>query len=177
MNTTEQRLRDAWRECTRHVRHLFHAMTALRPLWPFTAENYAALSDQDIQALDQFILRFTKLQDAMGERLLPAVLQFLLEPYDDRPMLDKLHRLEQLGFVGNADRWLQIRAIRNRFAHEYPDEPARNAANINAGFQAARDLYRTLHTVGRMLAAGPYALSALEPTLPQDSVGWMTNRP
>jgi hypothetical protein len=39
-----------------------------------------------VQDLDQFVLRFSKLQDAIGARLLPALLTDLLEPYERRPM-------------------------------------------------------------------------------------------
>jgi len=39
------------------------------------------------------VARFQKLQDAVGERLLPAT---LAEPYEDWPMPDRLDRLERL---------------------------------------------------------------------------------
>ena len=45
------------------------------------------------------MFRFTKLQDALGERLLPATLQQLAEPFEDWPMRDRLNRLEKLGFL------------------------------------------------------------------------------
>jgi len=45
----------------------------------------------------QLLFRFTKLQDALGERLVPATLQQLAEPFEDWPMRDRLERLEKLG--------------------------------------------------------------------------------
>ena len=87
------RLQDAWRECERHVYHLFHAMSSIQTYWPLLGETYANLSDQQVQDLDQFILRFTTLQDAMGNRLFPAILRYLTEQFEDRPMLDKLNSL------------------------------------------------------------------------------------
>ena len=59
INLSLQRLQDAWRESERHVHHLFHAMSALHPLWPFTAEKYAVLTDEQVRDLDQFILRIS----------------------------------------------------------------------------------------------------------------------
>jgi len=56
------------------------------------------VTDAQVQRVDQFILRFTKLQDAMGCRLFPAILQYLQEPYEERPMLDKLNRLEKRNY-------------------------------------------------------------------------------
>lgn len=175
MNSTsaELRLQDAWRECERHVHHLFYAMAALKPLWPFTADKYGALTDEQVQDMDQFILRFTKLQDTMGERFLPAILQYLQEPYDTRPMLDKLNRLEKLGFIESVEKWQQIRSIRNRFAHDYPDDPEKNAAHINLAFETALDLYQTLAAAASRLAADPYSLAALGNPLPQSTPDWI----
>lgn len=147
------RLQDAWRECERHVYHLFHAMTSIRIFSPLTGETYTNLSDDQVQDVDQFILRFTKLQDAMGTRLFPAILQFLKEPFADRPMLDKLNRLEKLGFIESIEQWQTLRNIRNNFAHDYPNDPDKNAAQVNLAFESVRDLYAMLMTVSSKLKA------------------------
>ncbi len=72
-NIPLMRLHDAWRECERHVYHMFHAMSSISTFWPLDGEAYIALSDERVQDVDQFILRFTKLQDAMGSRFFPAL--------------------------------------------------------------------------------------------------------
>ena len=116
------RLQDAWRECERNMYYLCVATTSLSPVLPMTADRFEHLTDAQVQALDQFILRFTKLQDAMGSRLYPAILQYIQEPYEKRPMLDKLNRLVKLGYIQNAATWQNIRITRNKFAHDYPDD-------------------------------------------------------
>ena len=146
-----QRLEDAWRESERHVHHLFQAMSALRPLWPFTAGNYAGLTDDQVRDLDQFILRFSKLQDTVGGRFFPAILGYLEEQYEDRPMLDKLNRLEKLGYLDSAEEWQRIRDIRNKFAHDYPDDNEKNAAHLNLAFDSVTDIYDLLSAAGAKL--------------------------
>lgn len=89
---------------------------------PMTGEIYPHLNDGQVRILDQFILRFTKLQDAMGKHLFPAILTYLQEPYEDRPMLDKLNRLEKLGYLEKPQIWQDIRNTRNKFAHDYSDD-------------------------------------------------------
>ena len=37
-------------------------------------------------------------------------------------MLDKLNRLEKLGYVQNAASWQNNRNTRNKFARDYPDD-------------------------------------------------------
>lgn len=129
-------LQEAWQQCRIHLHHLHHAMAALAEHLPIEAEMIATLDDETIQDWDQFILRFTKLQDAMGARLYPALLEYLQEPYGQRPMLDKLHRLEQLGYLEDIDQWHNLRAIRNHFAHDYPEDNAVKAAFMNLAIEA-----------------------------------------
>jgi len=80
-----------------------------------------------------------KLQDALGERLVPATLARLLEPYEAWSMRDRLDRLEKLGFL-DVDPWLEWHDVRNRLAHEYPDAPALRHAAVLAAIHAAAAL-------------------------------------
>jgi len=91
------------------------------------------------------LFRFTKLQDALGERLVPATLHQLAEPYESWPMRDQLDRLEKLGYL-NVDDWLRWRELRDRLSHEYPDQPELRSATLKAAIAAAHELvagYRT----------------------------------
>lgn len=151
----QQRLQDAWRECQRHVHHLRHALTSLETELPLSGDRLAKLNDEAIQDLDQFVLRFGKLQDAIGARLLPAILDYLQEPFEDRPMLDKLNRLEKLGYLESAEQWQQLRAIRNRFAHDYPDDHDKNAALLNLAIDSVDDLIALLQRIEPKLKLPP----------------------
>ena len=122
-----------------------HALAAIEPTLPLTAQALASMTDETVQDWDQFILRFTKLQDTMGNRLFPALLDYLQEPYEDRPMLDKLHRLEKLGYLTQADDWQALRTIRNRFAHDYPEDDQLKAAYLNESIASAHTLLRILN--------------------------------
>ncbi|MDT8363745.1 MAG: hypothetical protein RQ714_03735 [Nitrosomonas sp.] len=148
------RLQDAWRECERNIYYLCSALTSMAPVLPMTAERFGHLTDVQVQALDQFILRFTKLQDAMGGRLFPAILAYLQEPYEERPMLDKLNRLEKMGYIRSAEEWQKIRMTRNRFAHDYPDDWSKNSALINVACEAAAEMYRILTEIENKLKTG-----------------------
>lgn len=153
MDAPKLLLLEAWRQCERHVHHLHHALESLRPALPATAVSLAAMDDEAVQDWDQFVLRFTKLQDAIGTRLLPAVLDFLQEPFEDRPMLDKLHRLEKLGYLPDVERWHGLRAIRNHFAHDYPQDDALKAAYLNDAVNAVPDLQAVLQRIEPLLAS------------------------
>ena len=80
-----------------------------------------------------------KLQDALGERLVPATWARLLEPCESWSMRDQLDRLEKLGFL-DVDPWLAWRDIRNRLAQEYPDARELRHAAVLAAIDAASAL-------------------------------------
>jgi hypothetical protein len=145
------RLQDAWRECERNAYHLQRALGQLQSLLPLTGAQFLSLTDAQIQTLDQFILRFTKLQDAMGSHLYPSILDYLQEPLEERPMLDKLNRLEKLGYLHNAEMWSSVRSIRNKFAHDYPDDPEKNAALVNIAIEAAHSMVDLLAAIAKKL--------------------------
>lgn len=130
----------ALQECERHQTRMQQALAALKSILPFDAKRVESMDEESVRASDQFILRFTKLQDAMGSRLYPAILRVLGEPAEEMPMLDRLHRLEKLDIIPQAQQWQVLREIRNRLAHEYPDAPEKTAAAFNAAIGAAEEL-------------------------------------
>jgi hypothetical protein len=144
----------AWTHCSRHLHHLQHALSAVQPVLSMTAQKVSSLDDEAVQDWDQLILRMTKLQDAMGSRLFTATLDRLQEPYEDRPMLDKLNRLEQLGLLPNAEDWQRLRVIRNRFAHDYPEDDALKAALLNEAAESVASLAGILARFERVAVYG-----------------------
>lgn len=122
-------------------RHLDTLELALRDWLRAPAANLRELETdpERLRILDQLLFRFSKLQDALGIRLVPATLAALAEPFEEWPMIDRLNRLEKLGFIV-VDDWLRWREIRNRLAHEYPDDAETRFAAIAAAIAAAQDL-------------------------------------
>jgi hypothetical protein len=122
-------------------RHYSTLQSAIRDWDAAPATDLIALeaSPESVRILDQLLFRFTKLQDALGTRLVPATLAALSEPYEQWPMIDRINRLEKLGYM-SADDWLRWREVRNRLAHEYPEHPDIRFASIEAAILAAREL-------------------------------------
>jgi len=90
---------------------------------PFTLEQAGRLeSDVDLaEQVEAFVGRFGRLQDTVGDKLLPLLLDALGEKTS--AVIDNLDRAERLGLIKSADEWMTIRNLRNQMVHEYVEDP------------------------------------------------------
>lgn len=86
---------------------------------PFDTQRAQGLRHhvEDSERTDAFVARFGRLQDTLGDKLLPELLACLGETLG--PVIDNLDRAEKLGLLDSADQWLTMRKLRNRMVHEY----------------------------------------------------------
>jgi len=111
--------------------------------------GYLPLSKDDfdnieiIKAIDSFILRFTKIQDKMGDKLFPAVLDKLQEYKRSMSLLDVLNKLEKLEYIDSTEEWIGFRALRNILTHEYPT----NQDEIAEAVELAIDSYNKMKRI------------------------------
>jgi hypothetical protein len=135
------RLSKLFIECDKHLQRLNHAVTKMAVFMPLDASRYLQLNDDEIEHIDQFLFRFAKLQDAIGEKLFIAMLDFLKEEnLRSKPFIDILNRLEQLELLEDKNIWLELRKIRNSIAHQYEDEPKQATDALNTIYQAKATL-------------------------------------
>ena len=148
MSATEKLTVALW-QADRHAATLSDALAewAAKPACDMAQLEHDRLL---LRLADQILFRFTKLQDALGERLVPATLQRLAEAFEDWPMRDRLERLEKLGYL-MVDDWLRWRELRNRLANEYPDQPELRFAVLKAAIGAAGELVSTYARWKQML--------------------------
>ena len=116
----KERLNRAFEICDRHIQRISEALEELSGLFPMSVEQYVLLDSKQVRCLDQFIFRFSKLQDAMGAKIFRNLLEYLDEDVTALPMRDVLNRLERYHLLDNAEEWGYIRELRNEIAHEYP---------------------------------------------------------
>lgn len=145
--------------CDRHADRLNWAMRELQTHFPLSADRLENLSDIEIAVLDQFSTRFGKLQDAMGAKLFPAILELTKEQGEFKAFVDKLNQLEKIGAIRSAEDWLLLREVRNAFAHDYPDDLELQANVLNQSYLLAKDLLTTFEDAKVFIA--PY-LAKLE---------------
>jgi len=132
-------------QCARHASVMSDALSQIPS--PLTAEKLLQASPELIRLLDQFVLRFIKLQDTLGTHVLRQfAVQILAEPVEDSAFIDVLNLLERRGYL-TVDEWALQRSTRNILTHEYPDDPLRQALALSAAQVAARQLAAWLHPI------------------------------
>ncbi|MEC9483013.1 MAG: hypothetical protein UMU75_06740, partial [Halomonas sp.] len=70
--------------------------------------------------VEAFASRFCRLQDTLGDKLLPILLEALGEP--DRPLLINLEKAEKYGWLESSEQWTALRQLRNQMIHEYIED-------------------------------------------------------
>lgn len=117
---SKQFLKDYIQIADLHALRLRAAITHIQPFMPFKADEFKLFDDQQIAFLDMASTRFGKLQDIIGARIFPFILDSLAE--DAPSFIDKLTKLEKLGYLTDSNWWMQLREIRNQVTHDYPDD-------------------------------------------------------
>ena len=117
---TIERLKREFEVCDKHILRVDEALRGLRVDFPITLDVYQSFDSDQIRCIDQFIFRFSKLQDAIGAKIFRFTLEILDEDVTSLPMRDILNRLERFNIIPSADEWIYIRELRNEIAHDYP---------------------------------------------------------
>jgi hypothetical protein len=116
------RLQFLVRVVERESRHL--STTDTRLFTPgFDLETIKSLEQNAelAERVEAFVARFGRLQDTLGDKLLPAILAALGEK--SGAFIDNLDRAERLGWIESVDEWMTMRKLRNQMVHDYVEDP------------------------------------------------------
>lgn len=102
----------------------------------FTIEQAKKLEEnvELAERVEAFVGRFGRLQDTVGDKLLPLLLMALGEK--SAAAIDNLDRAERLELLSSADEWMTMRNLRNQMVHEYVEDLVvlTNALQTGHGF-------------------------------------------
>lgn len=117
---------------------------------PLQSGEVPKLNDDQIDRLDLYLGRFSKLQDFITSKLFRSVtLASLEDTSQDVSLIDTLRRMEKYGIVSSLDDWMEIRLLRNSLTHEYLTDETAVIENINAAFASYELLTATLERTRR----------------------------
>lgn len=100
---------------------------------PFTQEKARQLEiDADLaERVEAFVGRFGRLQDTIGDKLLPVFLVALGET--PSAAIDNRGKAERLGLIASDDEWRALRKPRNQMVHEYIEDLTLPASALQSG--------------------------------------------
>lgn len=142
------------------ARRLERSQKKLAARFPLAPEDLTALSPTDEDDLDAFLKRFEQLVTTIQDEIFQSIA--VLGGEEVRPLSrrEMAELMERLGALHSATTFRTLVAIRNRIAHVYPDDPDRQARNLNEAYAAVGDLLSVLATARRYLESRLPALNA-----------------
>ena len=126
--------------CNTHAARLSMALSHVVSFYPFTASAFSTLKDDQLSFIEFMISRVTKLQDTIGAKIFPALIDLLESNTERQSFLDILHKLEKWNFLPTTEGWIHLREVRNYLTLDYPDQPELMAKHINRAVESSKEL-------------------------------------
>jgi hypothetical protein len=106
----------------KEVKHLTYTHQTLfaQPIDLIWVKSLAECEDLS-EKIDAFVGRFSRLQDHIGEKLIPRFAALLGE--SPKSLLDVLNYAEKMGWITDAMSFVSARKLRNLLVHEYMTDP------------------------------------------------------
>lgn len=115
--------------------------------WVQSLEHREDLSEK----IDAFVGRFSRLQDHIGEKLIPRFAALLGE--QPKSLLDVLAYAERIGWVANAEAFIGARKLRNLLVHEYMADAELFLEALKAADEATKMLMDVVGNIARYVDA------------------------
>ncbi len=85
-----------------HCKQMSFAYDKICGYFPLTIDSYLMLLPEDQSFIDQLIYRFSRLQDCMGRKLFPSILENVGEEVKGVPFIDMLGGIKQEAILRHA---------------------------------------------------------------------------
>ncbi len=133
----EKRLVAYFIEAKKHIALIDESLEVLEQKIPI--KEYEALNQLERFALNALIFRFSKLQDLIGVKIFRTYLDFSGFEIREKSFFDILREIEKENII-DIDSWSELRELRNKIAHEYPEEIDEIVESINLFIEKSSEL-------------------------------------
>jgi len=118
IDNLKERLKFLIRVIGKEIKHLEYSSSQVFKQ-SITAKNIQGLIENPAfaESLEAYSGRFCRLQDTVGDKLLPAWLLAIGE--QPQAAMDNLTKAEKLKMLSSAEEWVEIRLLRKQMVHEY----------------------------------------------------------
>jgi len=140
---------DLARKEAAHLRYTHRTLFA-QPIDAAWVQQLATRDDL-AEKIDAFVSRFGRLQDHLGEKLIPRFAALLGET--PKSILDILAYAENMQWIESAEGFVGARKLRNLLVHEYMSDTQLFLQALLSARDAAEMLFRTLAAIEAKAAA------------------------
>ena len=132
----------------KEVAHLSYTHTtlfaqAINLQWVQSLEQHEELSEK----IDAFVGRFGRLQDHIGEKLIPRFAALLGET--PKSLLDVLSYAEKMGWIDNSEAFISARKLRNLLVHEYMSDSTLFLEALGLADEATKMLVKVVNNIAQ----------------------------
>lgn len=131
----KKRLETYFIEVNKHIQLINESLEELQT----PIKDYDNLPKIQKFALDALIFRFSKLQDLIGAKIFRNYLDFSGYNVSEITFFDILKEIEKEGII-DIDSWDILRELRNKIAHDYPEELDEMLESINLFINKSSEL-------------------------------------
>ncbi len=142
LNDAKLRVQKYLNECQKHKIRIEKSYKKVKDIFPLSAPRYETLSDEEVEAIDQYLFRFAKLQDSIGNKLFRLIVSEYVDDIEKTTFLDILNKLEKIGILDSVTIWKNMRDIRNSISHQYDDDSKEMAEALNNIFAYKDELLK-----------------------------------
>ena len=138
------KLQKYFNECDKHLQRIEQAYSQIKKILPLSYIKYENLEDEEVKNIDQFLFRFAKLQDTLGNKIFKLILKQYEPNFEQLTFIDFLNLLEKKDILPKAEDWIELRKVKNNIAHQYDDEPREMSKALNDIF-ASYDMIKQIY--------------------------------
>jgi len=151
MTSEQDILRINFAACAKRIQKLAYSVEKNQKLFPLSASQAAALTDEEEESIDALILRYAQCVSMIQDQLFRGIAYAEQEDLSDKSNRDKTLLMEKLGAIRSAEEFGTAATLRNKFAHHYPEETETRIERLNLIIAEARFVIETFRDISRYL--------------------------
>ncbi len=158
------KIEQAIAECNKHKKRADYALYHIKDLFPLTIEKYEQLieteeyvmeafnsksitsehahKDSKIEYFDQFLYRYSKLQDKIATGIIKHICDLLEYKIETQSFIDYLNIAEKNCIIESVQIWDSLRTIRNNITHDYSDDFEYQVKTLNDVYMGYQELLK-----------------------------------
>jgi hypothetical protein len=133
-------LEENLRASAKVAKRLLWSCERVAHLMPLDATKIDLLSDEQEESFDALLLRFNSLTAMVQDHITRGILTLEEEDVSKKSQRDRRILMERLGALKPELKFGTLAELRNRIAHFYPDENAKQAEILNEVHGRTKDL-------------------------------------